>query len=413
MSLSSEILSRSPLLFWKLNETSGTNAADSSGNGRDGTYTGTVTLNSTSLVDGTGSLSVAANGYVAIADAAWMDINQGALLFEFATTSASSQFIGGRNNSAGTGWMYVDMTSGNQIRLYLTTGGGETTISASSTGMRDGNPHQVIGTYDGTNMKLYVDGAEVATSAKTGNLANVSQPFQVARRGTSATFNGRLGYATIFGSGLSSGDVTALYNATLGGTQYAAAGTVDGVSAVAGATTSRLVGSGTVAGTSAVTGAAASLLAASGTVAAVSGVTGSAAIAGGLTAAGTVAGTSGVAGSATLLAAASGSVAGTSTVTGTTGLRAVATGVITAVTDTIGDVLARLTASGIVEAVSAVFGAAGVPQPPVDTPDERTLYVGAEARSLAIPGEDRTLVVAADPRALAVATENRTLGVTQ
>jgi hypothetical protein len=54
-----------------------------------------------------------------------------------------------------------------------------------------------------------------------------------------------------------------------------------------------------------------------------------------------------------------------------------------------------------------------IPQVVVDTPDERTLIVGAETRSLAVAADDRTLVVTEDPRALAVATENRTLGVTQ
>jgi hypothetical protein len=39
MTLAAEILADSPLGFWKLDEASGTVAADSSGNGRDGTYT--------------------------------------------------------------------------------------------------------------------------------------------------------------------------------------------------------------------------------------------------------------------------------------------------------------------------------------------------------------------------------------
>lgn len=39
MTLAAEILADSPLGFWKLDETSGTTATDSSGNGRHGTYT--------------------------------------------------------------------------------------------------------------------------------------------------------------------------------------------------------------------------------------------------------------------------------------------------------------------------------------------------------------------------------------
>lgn len=44
------VMSHSPLGYWRLGETSGTTAADSSGNGRSGTYTGTYTLNRPSLI---------------------------------------------------------------------------------------------------------------------------------------------------------------------------------------------------------------------------------------------------------------------------------------------------------------------------------------------------------------------------
>lgn len=44
------VMSLAPLGYWRLGETSGTTAADSSGNGRNGTYTGTYTLNRPSLI---------------------------------------------------------------------------------------------------------------------------------------------------------------------------------------------------------------------------------------------------------------------------------------------------------------------------------------------------------------------------
>lgn len=44
------VMSHSPLGYWRLGETSGTTAADISGNGRNGTYTGTYTLNRPSLI---------------------------------------------------------------------------------------------------------------------------------------------------------------------------------------------------------------------------------------------------------------------------------------------------------------------------------------------------------------------------
>ena len=50
MSYTSTITADSPLMFWELNETSGTTAADSSGNGKTGTYAGGYTQGSTPLI---------------------------------------------------------------------------------------------------------------------------------------------------------------------------------------------------------------------------------------------------------------------------------------------------------------------------------------------------------------------------
>lgn len=61
------VMSHSPRGYWRLGETSGTTAADSSGNGRNGTYTGTYTLNKPSLIPSdsvNGSLGCGGTGFV-------------------------------------------------------------------------------------------------------------------------------------------------------------------------------------------------------------------------------------------------------------------------------------------------------------------------------------------------------------
>ena len=51
-----EILADSPVGYWKLNETSGTTAYDSSGNGNNGTLHGGITLNQPGPWSGGGQL---------------------------------------------------------------------------------------------------------------------------------------------------------------------------------------------------------------------------------------------------------------------------------------------------------------------------------------------------------------------
>lgn len=69
-SLATEIAALSPVGYWKLNETSGTTATDSSGNGRNGTYSGSYTLAAVTGGDGDDyvDFGVSARGLVTIAD---------------------------------------------------------------------------------------------------------------------------------------------------------------------------------------------------------------------------------------------------------------------------------------------------------------------------------------------------------
>ncbi len=108
MTYVSEVLADSPYLFWKLDDASGTTATDSSGNGQNGTYTGTFTLAAPPVVS---ELTRAVNlnpstnnGYVgatltsfaptALTYEAWItaaDTNFG--LMSYASSSSADEFL--------------------------------------------------------------------------------------------------------------------------------------------------------------------------------------------------------------------------------------------------------------------------------------------------------------------------------
>ena len=89
-----KILSYLPLGYWRLGETSGTTAADSSDYGRDGTYTGTFTLGRPSLIPsdednfalGCGS----GTGYVSVPAGDAIPVSGKTLVFAFKMTSLST-----------------------------------------------------------------------------------------------------------------------------------------------------------------------------------------------------------------------------------------------------------------------------------------------------------------------------------
>ena len=118
-SLAEAINALSPVGYWKLDETSGTTATDSSGNGHDGTYTGTLTLDAT---DGAPNFD---GGYVSIPDHANFSANAASGMTWFAlmksdNASTGREFILSKGDAGVYEW---EMSHGNVAagRIYCTT----------------------------------------------------------------------------------------------------------------------------------------------------------------------------------------------------------------------------------------------------------------------------------------------------
>lgn len=110
-----------------------------------------------------------------------------------------------------------DLQLENDNRLYIFTGGGENTSAAYDPDYID-QWHMVTASYDGTLgansfRNLYIDGVEVATYTGGVNGADKSQPFTI---GYSDVFGGRdfdgaIDEVAVFGYGLDSDQVAAIY----------------------------------------------------------------------------------------------------------------------------------------------------------------------------------------------------------
>lgn len=76
--------------------------------------------------------------------------------------------------------------------------------------------HLVTGTYDGSTMKIYVDGTAVTSSAKTGAIATVGEPVVIGSSGGFENyFNGKLDDIRLYGRGLSASEVATLYGGSV------------------------------------------------------------------------------------------------------------------------------------------------------------------------------------------------------
>ena len=214
VSYAQKVLALSPLRYYRTDENSGTVAHDLGASGQNGTISGGVSATG-GLVgadrDG-GMLFDGSSGYISL-PATGLPSGASAVSLEcwFKIASIPSTFpmlLSLGNRTAGQQFdIYID-ASGNlwcEILSVATAGGGSISLNT---------PHHAVATYDGTTLKLYLDGVLLSTTA-TGT---ASVTYGAAAIGAQASplggyFPGIIDEAAIYGYALSASQVSAHYNA--------------------------------------------------------------------------------------------------------------------------------------------------------------------------------------------------------
>lgn len=231
------VLADNPLGYWRLLETSGTTAVDSSGNGHNGTYTGTFTLGATSPIthDATAkalnltSCTTSVNGYVSIPDATALNPTGTALTIEcwlkFKTASTGTNPFAGyvfKTNAGGTAQWGLGAgnspTNNELATMHVYTSTDSSGTSAYSGAIDDGAWHHVVGVYNGTNLVMYRDGSNTFSTNynQTGTILSATgEPLYIGNifGALVAQFDGYICEAAVYGTALSSARILAHFNA--------------------------------------------------------------------------------------------------------------------------------------------------------------------------------------------------------
>lgn len=216
----------SPLIYYRMNETSGTMALDNSGHNYDGAYGSGVSLGTGSVMAGDAApsfpggtsssatvLSSPANSAFAVTGAIsvefWVSVPatvaSNATLFSQSRQSSSAPYPASVVINAGSSPSFT-------MKVYTSAGKFVTTAAAVP-----GASNHVVMTWDGTTLTGYVNGVASSGVTTTGTIANYASPYAGLAVGgtldTNNAFGGAIGEFALYASALSAARVTAHYNA--------------------------------------------------------------------------------------------------------------------------------------------------------------------------------------------------------
>jgi hypothetical protein len=219
------VLASTPVGYWRLDEQSGTSAVDLSGNNNTGTYTGGVTLQQVGAVgDGTYSTKFdGVDGWITIPDSASLSptaavtVEAWVMPTAFPPSAANGivcKDVGGTTSTNPAYVLQIDQF-GKAVFGINSLPDTFTTATASSALTLNRWSH-VVGTYDGANMFLYVNGVQVATTAVVVAIDNTTGTLNIGRQKTTAVttrfWSGRIDEVAVYSTALTAATILTRYN---------------------------------------------------------------------------------------------------------------------------------------------------------------------------------------------------------
>lgn len=108
----------------------------------------------------------------------------------------------------------VSITNNEKPQFVINTGSNG--LALGSTTISVGPWHNILGSYDGSNVKVFLDGSEDGSVSKTGNLTDTTAPLVLGAgsggAGSEQPLDGCLGHVAIWDIALTDGQIESLAN---------------------------------------------------------------------------------------------------------------------------------------------------------------------------------------------------------
>lgn len=212
------VMSDGPVAYWRLDETSGTSAADSSGNGHNGTYVGSPTLGADGVMDdGTGSPSAEFDGStqwvtVPLASVLGLDDVTVEAWINFDTTAQMGIFNVNRTGADDNRWGLWKISTGKLEYSAGTLG----VVWESDTPLSIDTAYHVVMTRSAAGaLKFYVNGVldgEATVDVTVGTSGDTVQiGMDVDPAGNTDWFNGHIDEVAVYDRVLTAAEVAEHY----------------------------------------------------------------------------------------------------------------------------------------------------------------------------------------------------------
>ncbi len=212
----STILADHPVGYWRLDESGGTLAGDSSGSGNNGSYRGGYVLGVVGVSAGTTAASLdGSSGYVAVSSTSSLNTGDSFTLEAFVkrASSSSSRADTILSKGAGSYWFGFDR---DRITLWQHTGGSSPIATANVLSTDTSSYHYYAVTKSGSSVHIYIDGVDRTGSTSTATLTNNREPLDIGQNTSNREFlSGSIDEAAVYPTALSGSRIQAHYNASI------------------------------------------------------------------------------------------------------------------------------------------------------------------------------------------------------
>jgi RHS repeat-associated protein len=227
-----------PSGYWRLGETSGTSAADTSGNAHTGTYTGGYTLSATGALTSDTDKAVTFNGTTGYVNAVSVGAGQSSTFSAEAwikTTQSSGTppyFVGEGSTSSNNPFDGLTLSTAlTKAEFHVRDNAGNQVILDGTTTVNNGAWHHLVGVRNGNSFSLYVDGNldATTTSSSLGTITLNTTTVGALKRPAVGNFtNGTIDEAALYPTSLDAATVGRHYYNGTNSRPTAASYTYDG-----------------------------------------------------------------------------------------------------------------------------------------------------------------------------------------